>query len=158
MNALRELVVIEQEQNDDKLQDVKARLANWVRYRAWRDGGRVGPADTVCLLGRLYVAPKDESRRNARAIEPNTLDGFLVDKCVCALPDQNRDAIMIAYLGWVWINGRRVSVSSLNERHRILAVSRATYYRLMERSLIMLKNNLTRETNRRKNRINSATL
>ena len=155
MNALREAVVIEQEQSDDALADVKARLANWVRYRSWNDGDS-GPAGASCSLGRLYIAPKDEARREAKTAEPDMLDGLLVDKCVCALPEQNRDAIMMTHLGWTWMGSRRVSVSSINERCRILACSRRTYYRIVERSMHMLKNLLTRGTNRRKNHSNSA--
>jgi hypothetical protein len=156
MNALKELLIEEPNESDVIPSDVEMRLRNWVRYRYWSD--QVGPSSTTSVLGRMYIAPKDPERRQIKPVPPDLLDGYAVDRCICSLPERHRDALMLKYLGWCWVSGRRVEVPLITERRRILCVSRATYYRLINRSAVMLKNLLTRETNRRKNRYKSASV
>ena len=127
----------------EDIRDMRFRLVNWVDYRAWAQAD--GPAGPRCTLGMFSIPERDEERREPRREQPDMIDGLMVDKCVCALPESNRNVIMGKWLGWLWISGRRVNTHSIGELARKLGMSRASYYRMIRRSELMLKNILTRK-------------
>lgn len=112
-----------------------AEIDNWCRWGRQRDWL---PMSYGNILGKRY-RPRNRHTAPENSERPVDLQAAIrIERLVCGIPEQFRQAFILHYVGRVAVNGRIRIARTKEDGARILGIKRAQYYNRINRAAAIL--------------------